>query len=230
MIDTTGKCSACGQTVGIDTIHTCSPQVTAPTQGLSPAERRVGEEWLVRYADPNDPLGGDPVRRDLAADLLDLRRNVEGRRVHCAYCGEDIIDLRNPVSSLAVQEHVVACPKHPIKALEAQVAALTDVVEQSTQTVDAMFEKNQRLTAEVERLTKLAYIGEHHFPDLTWKARCEEAAAEVERLRGALVKVRAHTAHTKASPDELHIGLLASIERIADAALSLPTPAPEEGE
>ena len=30
MIDTTGKCSACGQTVGINTIHTCSPQVTAP--------------------------------------------------------------------------------------------------------------------------------------------------------------------------------------------------------
>ncbi len=54
--------------------------------------------------------------------------------------------------------------------------------------------------------------------------------AEVERLRGALVKVRAHTAHTKASPDELHIGLLASIERIADAALSLPTPAPEATE
>jgi hypothetical protein len=51
--------------------------------------------------------------------------------------------------------------------------------------------------------------------------------AEVWRLRGALVKVRAHTAHTKASPDELHIGLLASIERIADAALSLPTHAPE---
>ena len=38
MIDTTGKCSVCGQTVGIDTIHTCSPQVTAPTP-----ERRVGE-------------------------------------------------------------------------------------------------------------------------------------------------------------------------------------------
>lgn len=41
MIDTTGQCSACGQTVGIDTIHTCSPQVTAPTP-----ERRVGEAEL----------------------------------------------------------------------------------------------------------------------------------------------------------------------------------------
>ena len=121
MIDTTGQCSACGQTVGIDTIHTCSPQVTAPTP-----ERRVGEAEARIWCSSLEP-----AVRDLARDLLDER---------------------------------------------AANASLT---------------------------------------------------AEVERLRGALVKVRAHTAHTKASPDELHIGLLASIERIADAALSLPTPAPE---
>ena len=62
------------------------------------------------------------------------------------------------------------------------------------------------------------------------QVRLTRLTAEVERLTKALVKVRAHTAHTKASPDELHIGLLASIERIADAALSLPTPAPEATE
>ena len=51
MIDTTGKCSACGQTVGIDTIHTCSPQVTAPTperrvgEGLPPTCRGCGDEF-----------------------------------------------------------------------------------------------------------------------------------------------------------------------------------------
>lgn len=43
---------------------------------------------------------------------------------------------------------------------------------------------------------------------------------ERDALLEAVVKVRAHTGHTKAQPDQLHIGLLASIERIADAALA----------
>ena len=38
------------------------------------------------------------------------------------------------------------------------------------------------LRARVAELEKLAYIGEHHFPDLTWKARCEEAAKRVSEL------------------------------------------------
>ena len=33
---------------------------------------------------------------------------------------------------------------------------------------------NADLMREVERLTRLAYIGDHHFPDLTYKARLEE--------------------------------------------------------
>ena len=37
---------------------------------------------------------------------------------------------------------------------------------------------------EVERLQGLAYIGEHHFDDLTWKHRCTEQHAEIEQLRG----------------------------------------------
>jgi hypothetical protein len=96
MIDTTGKCTACGQTVGIDTIHTCSPQVTAPTQGLSPAERRVGEarlsaEWVRVISEDGAVLGswlaegGTKLRSEvveseaakfLALDLLDARAAV----------------------------------------------------------------------------------------------------------------------------------------------------------
>jgi hypothetical protein len=44
--------------------------------------------------------------------------------------------------------------------------------------------------AKLREMEKLVYIGEHHFPDLTWKARCEEtvvklreAQAEIERLK-----------------------------------------------
>jgi len=51
----------------------------------------------------------------------------------------------------------------------------------------------ERAEAEVERLTKLAYLGDHHFPDLTYKARLEELVpqhralqAEVALLREAL--------------------------------------------
>lgn len=53
-----------------------------------------------------------------------------------------------------------------------------------------------RLRAEVERLTALAYIGDHHFPDLTYKARLEEitpkhraATAEGADLRARLARV-----------------------------------------
>lgn len=48
--------------------------------------------------------------------------------------------------------------------------------------------------------------------------------SEVERLREALRKVRAHTSYAYPDP-ELLKGLLQSVERIVDAAL---TPPPEE--
>jgi hypothetical protein len=34
----------------------------------------------------------------------------------------------------------------------------------------------------IQELEKLAYIGEHHFPDLTWKARCAEINADLLRV------------------------------------------------
>ena len=42
------------------------------------------------------------------------------------------------------------------------------------------------LLAEVDRLNKLVYIGEHKFDDLTWKAICEETVGENVRLKAAL--------------------------------------------
>jgi hypothetical protein len=54
------------------------------------------------------------------------------------------------------------------------------------------------------------------------KALVRALLAECNALRAALVKVRAHTSYTH--PDrELLTGLLASIERIADAALEPPS-------
>ena len=41
-----------------------------------------------------------------------------------------------------------------------------------------------------KKLEKLAYLGEHHFPDLTYKARLAESRREVEGLRAALREAR----------------------------------------
>jgi hypothetical protein len=44
------------------------------------------------------------------------------------------------------------------------------------------------LEAENAKLRKLAYFGEHHFPDLTWKVRCEELLEENKELRKLLAE------------------------------------------
>lgn len=46
--------------------------------------------------------------------------------------------------------------------------------------------------AEIGRLLALAYLGDHYFPDNTYKARYDEAAAEIGRLRDLLAKVYPH--------------------------------------
>lgn len=38
----------------------------------------------------------------------------------------------------------------------------------------------------IRDLRSKVYIGEHEFPDLTWEARCEEAASDLARLRAVL--------------------------------------------
>ena len=54
-------------------------------------------------------------------------------------------------------------------------------------------------------------------------AEAEALEAQVERLKAALVRARGHTSHVEAVPKQLHIDLLASIERIVDAALAEPS-------
>jgi hypothetical protein len=43
------------------------------------------------------------------------------------------------------------------------------------------------LEHEVRRLRALAYLGDHHFPDLTWKERCLEAASDLRTLQNAVL-------------------------------------------
>lgn len=40
----------------------------------------------------------------------------------------------------------------------------------------------EAIQAKIAELEALAYIGEHHFPDLTWKVRCDELIQTIEAL------------------------------------------------
>lgn len=48
----------------------------------------------------------------------------------------------------------------------------------------------RELLDEVDRLRKLAYIGEHHFPELTYKARLEEAVHDLREAQAACDELR----------------------------------------
>ncbi len=61
-----------------------------------------------------------------------------------------------------------------------QVNRHSEILEGSVKNLEA---KVKKLTTERDEAEKLAYIGDHHFPDLTWKFRHEETCAEVKRLQ-----------------------------------------------
>ena len=72
---------------------------------------------------------------------------------------------------------------------EAEVGQWAATVDRVTRERDDEHLARVKAEAEVERLTKLVYLGEHYHPDLTYKARLEELVpqhraleAEVERL------------------------------------------------
>jgi len=63
--------------------------------------------------------------------------------------------------------------------------------------------------SEIERIEKLAYFGEHHFPDLTFKVRCSEQHSTIERLTTELADARELI-------DKLHGEAAAEIKRLRD--------------
>jgi hypothetical protein len=48
--------------------------------------------------------------------------------------------------------------------------------------------------ARIGELEKLAYIGDHHFPDLTWKARAEELVTDLRAANARAEQARAEVA------------------------------------
>lgn len=58
---------------------------------------------------------------------------------------------------------------------------------QHAENIDNLIAERDELQARVQELSELAYIGEHEFPELTWKYRCKELRdriAELESGRG----------------------------------------------
>lgn len=55
---------------------------------------------------------------------------------------------------------------------------------------DAARAEVERMQRERDEALRLAYIGEHRFPDLTWKARAEEAGADLAAARAENARLR----------------------------------------
>jgi chromosome segregation ATPase len=98
-------------------------------------------------------------------------------------------------------------------AIDEALTAERQARDQAEQIAAAKQETFERLLAQVESAL------------VTMRARADQAEQERDRLRKALRKVRAHTSHLPGAPDTLLADLLASVERITDAALS-----PQDGQ
>jgi len=72
---------------------------------------------------------------------------------------------------------------------------------------DAACHERDATVEALEKAERLAYIGEHHFPDLTWKARCEEAEATTRRLEAELAVANGELAVTTKRLDRIETWL-----------------------
>lgn len=73
------------------------------------------------------------------------------------------------------------------------LGACPEMIRKSTYDADlaAVIARAKKAEAERDEALALAYIGEHRFPDATWKARCEETAANLRALRAENERLRA---------------------------------------
>ena len=116
-----------------------------------------------------------------------LRRWVNdlqsGMYINCVYCGHRYGPKKNtPVSmSDVLKEHIEKCEKHPLVMCKRDLERV-EVKLFSTQ------RRVRELEEENEKLTKMAYIGEHHFPDNSWKARLNELKKDYDEMTACAEK------------------------------------------
>lgn len=72
------------------------------------------------------------------------------------------------------------------------------------------------LGVQVPGLKRLSYIGEHHHPDLTWKARCEEEKTRADALQARVAELTLDLEHERSNSYQLSVsGLDTENQRIA---------------
>jgi hypothetical protein len=62
---------------------------------------------------------------------------------------------------------------------------------------EAWKDRAEKAEARVSELEKLAYLGEHHFPDLTYKARLEELVPQFRAAEARIAELEAMLRHTE---------------------------------
>ena len=71
----------------------------------------------------------------------------------------------------------------PVRVLRSDLADVLDAL-------DAAEARATERERERDAAQELAYIGDHRFPDLTWKARCDEASMDLRRAECERAAVR----------------------------------------
>ena len=78
-----------------------------------------------------------------------------------------------------------------------------------------------------EELLRLAYIGEHYFPDLSWKTRCEELLGELHERKEYAEQVEQDWRDAKSEFGTATAKLRARVRELEAEVARLTTPAPK---
>lgn len=159
---------------------------------------RVDEEHAA-YVSASDELAETKLRLTGSARKIDELRASERAAQERAKELETALELVAPIQ----HEHhggKVGCVWFPAATSE-------------TRRAKAAEERARTAEARVVELEDLAYIGRHHFPDLTWKARCEELRVSLRTAEAELARVRAE----RASAERVSAGRAAQRDELSAA-------------
>lgn len=164
------------------------------TRYTAQGEKFTTMAYLAEYVDAARAAEGAQRRQEIAVKDETIRQQAED----IAY----FKDFRDSVAAALCVENEQG-PVDPSAIVEAADSTLSQLFDFSARLATVEAERDNQYTQAVEA-TQRALLAE----------------AERDRLKAALVNVRAHTSHMPGAMRELLAGLLGSIERIVDAALT----------
>jgi hypothetical protein len=181
---------------------------------ISPSAEQMIRERLERY----EPILNPELARDLAGLIRDLLTSQQAEIERLTADRDKAVDYVWPQDVPDLIDMA-----RDWGGIEGDDLLASDVlIHKLGNALDVAQGEIARLKAEAARELE-GYIADLRIV----RERTEQAEAARERLREALVKVRAHTSYVNPST-ELLAGLLQSVERITDAVLSTPARPTEE--